>query len=69
MRKTTDGRVLRGQWRRRAWKLVAEAIVSSGALERREENRLTHDTLAEILAFTLRRARGLGGPPPGGVRT
>jgi len=63
-----DGRVERGLQRRKAWKMTADAIVASGALQR-EETELTLATLAEILAFARRRARGVMGAPPGGVRS
>jgi len=63
-----DGRVIRGLQRRRAWKLAADAIVSTGSLQK-DETELTLATLAEILAFARRRARGVMGAPPGGVRS
>lgn len=68
MQKNPDGRVVRGEQRRRAWQIVSNAIVESGALARKEPE-LTRRTISEILAYARRRARGVMGVPPGGVNS
>jgi predicted ATP-dependent protease len=68
MKKDPDGRVVRGEQRRRAWQIVANSIVEAGALARREPE-LTRATIAEILAYARRRARGVMGVPPGGINS
>lgn len=68
MKKEPDGRVVRGEQRRRAWQIVSNAIVESGALARKEPA-LTLATIGEILAYTRRRAKGVMGCPPGGINS
>ena len=68
MKPRPDGRVVRGEQRRRAWQIVVNAIMESGALAKNEPE-LTLETIVEILAYARRRARGVMGCPPGGINS
>jgi hypothetical protein len=64
MKKPKDGRVARGEQRRRAWQIAASALA---AAKPSNESELTRDTYEAIVAFAIRRSAGIMGPPPGGV--
>lgn len=67
----TDGRVVRGQHRRAAWRAAALAIRRGGAWELKgvldEGSELAAATLEAIAAYCEARARGEMRSPPGGV--